>query len=310
VDLVSPFRPNGTSADPLPDAPLHPIFRFLIAAAITWAGNWLAANVCFSLFGDHPLLADALYRVLAAALLIGSYCILLTLLDHRSSDRLALQGLPWKRYARLQFLTGLVWGIAAIGLIVLCTALAGTYQAQVTLTAHALRQSAEVLVLLLGGALLEEVMFRGYPFQRLVEAVGPFWAVAFVSAVFGAAHLGNPNAGGILSWAFFNTIAIGVLLALAYLRSRTLWLPLGIHFGWNFALGFLFGLPVSGMTGFAVLVRGSARGAPWLTGGPYGVENSALASALLVVSFPLILWAGSRLQAPVNRSDLDPNEVP
>ena len=106
------------------------------------------------------------------------------------------------------------------------------------------------MLLLLSGALLEEAMFRGYPFQRLVEAVGPVWAVVALSALFGAAHLGNPNASGVLSWAFLNTIAIGVLLALAYLRTRTLWLPFGIHFGWNFALGFVFGLPVSGMNTF------------------------------------------------------------
>jgi membrane protease YdiL (CAAX protease family) len=89
-----------------------------------------------------------------------------------------------------------------------------------------------------------------------------------------------------------------VLLAFGYLRSRSLWLPLGIHFGWNFALGFMFGLPVSGMSEFAVVVRGSTSGRPWLTGGAYGVENSALAAVLLLLSFPVVFWAGSRFRTP------------
>jgi hypothetical protein len=111
------------------------------------------------------------------------------------------------------------------------------------------------------------------------------------SALFAAAHLGNPNAGGVLSWAFFNTIAIGVLLAVAYLRTRTLWFPFGIHFGWNFALGFVFGLPVSGLSDFSVLVHGSIRGRRWLTGGAYGLENSGAAAILLALSLLLVLLA-------------------
>lgn len=144
-------------------------------------------------------------------------------------------------------------------------------------------------MLLLAGALLEEVMFRGYPFQRLLQAVGPVWAVVVLSAMFAAVHLGNPNAGGILSWAFLNTLAIGVLLAVAYLRTRTLWLPLGIHFSWNFTLGFLFGLPVSGMSDFAVVVHGTASGQSWLTGGAYGLENSLTVAILVLVSVPILI---------------------
>jgi hypothetical protein len=116
--------------------------------------------------------------------------------------------------------------------------------------------------------------------------------VTVASALFAAAHLGNPNASGVLSWAFFNTIAIGVLLAVAYLRTRTLWLPFGIHFGWNFALGFVFGLPVSGLSDFSVLVSGSVRGRQWLTGGSYGLENGGAVAILLALSLLVALTVG------------------
>jgi hypothetical protein len=236
-------------------------------------------------------LADVAYRALGAALLIGIYSLLLALLDHRGGDRLAWQGLPLDRLARRQFLAGLAFGMLLIGICVAVVAASGSYQARITITARTLRLAVEVLLLLFGGALLEEVMFRGYPFQRLVEAVGPLWAVIVASALFAAAHLGNPNAGGILSWAFFNTIAIGVLLAAAYLGTRTLWFPFGIHFGWNFALGFVFGLPVSGLSDFSVLVHGSIRGRRWLTGGAYGLENSGVAAILMALSLLLVLLA-------------------
>ena len=74
----------------------------------------------------------------------------------------------------------------------------------------------------------------------------------------------------------------------------------------GFALGFLFGLPVSGMSEFAVLVRGSTSGSPWLTGGAYGMENSALAAALLLLSFPIVFWAGSHFRAPASRVPFPP----
>ncbi len=281
------------------EPPIPAIFRFLIAAVITWLVNWTVASLAFGIFRSHPLLADVVYRTVGAALLIAVYALLLVLLDHRVGDSLAGQGLPLIRLGGRQFLAGLACGMLLIGISVATAAASGSYQARVVITAHALRLGVEVLLLLLAGALLEEVMFRGYPFQRLVEAVGPVWAVAATAALFASAHLGNPNAGGVLSWAFFNTIAIGVLLAVAYLRTRTLWLPFGIHFGWNFALGFVFGLPVSGMSEFGVLVNGSIRGRPWLTGGAYGLENGGAAAILLGLSL-LVVWSrrpGRKLRA-------------
>ena len=115
-------------------------------------------------------------------------------------------------------------------------------------------------------------MFRGYPFQHLEQGIGAIGAIAVFSVLFGAVHLANPGAS---LWGLVNTILIGVLLAISYLRTRALWLPWGIHFGWNFALGVLFGLPVSGLRLFNVVVRTTVSGPNWVTGGSYGVEASA-----------------------------------
>ena len=90
----------------------------------------------------------------------------------------------------------------------------------------------------------EEAIFRGYPFQRLVESITPVGAIAATSALFGLAHLANPHRTWIST---LNTALVGIPFAIAYLRTRSLWMPIGMHFIWNFLLGFFLGLPVSGL---------------------------------------------------------------
>jgi len=136
-------------------------------------------------------------------------------------------------------------------------------------------------------------------FQRLLEAIGPWWSVAVLSAIFGAIHLGNPNAGGIRSWGFFNTIVVGALFAYAYLRTKTLWLPVGMHFGWNFFLGVVYGLPVSGIHDFSVVIKSTAHGSKLLTGGPYGIEASLTGAVVIVIGFVLVAWAPKPQNDPI-----------
>ena len=142
-----------------------------------------------------------------------------------------------------------------------------------------------VLLVLIFGALAEELMFRGYPFQHLEQGIGAIGAVMVFSVVFGVVHLANPGAS---RWGLINTILIGVLLSMAYLRTRALWLPWGIHFGWNFSLGLLFGLPVSGLRLFNVMVRTTTSGPRWVTGGSYGVEASATAVVVILLGLVMV----------------------
>ena len=79
-----------------------------------------------------------------------------------------------------------------------------------------------------------------------------------------------------------------MLLSIAYLRTRALWLPWGIHFGWNLTLGMLFGLPVSGLRLFNVVVRTTASGPRWVTGGSYGVEASVTGGVVVLVGIAVV----------------------
>jgi uncharacterized protein len=141
------------------------------------------------------------------------------------------------------------------------------------------------LLMLAVAALAEEVAFRGYPFQRLITACGPFLATILSSVVFAAAHMFNPNS----SRASFLITAFGSwLLSLAYLRTRALWLAWGWHFAWNASMTLLFGLPVSGITQFSPVIQSNTVGPLWMTGGEYGPEASAVTAIVLLAGLILV----------------------
>jgi hypothetical protein len=133
----------------------------------------------------------------------------------------------------------------------------------------------------------EELVFRGYPFQRLVEAITAAGGIFLTSALFGLAHLGNAHHTWVST---ANTALVGVPLAIAYLRTRSLWMPVGIHFSWNFVLGFVIGLPISGYALPESLLKAQVHGAAWLTGAEYGPEGGVLATiAILGATIYLLL---------------------
>ena len=256
-------------------------WRFLLGVVVVLIANGIAIEVALVLGGRHDRLVEAIYRPLTMVLLMAGFSFLLLTGDEIDERPLAAMGLGrdefWLRDAGL----GVLIGAGMIGLAMLAL-VAGSAIQKVTLrlSLHTLELAAVELLILATGAMAEELMFRGYPFQRLIEAVGPAQAVILLSFLFGAVHLQNPHSS---RWAFINTIAVGVLFAIAYLKTRALWLPWGIHFGWNTALGMACGLPVSGLNDFSVLVRTTTRGPRWLTGGAYGLEASAVGTAVIAL---------------------------
>jgi uncharacterized protein len=137
----------------------------------------------------------------------------------------------------------------------------------------------------------EEVLFRGYPLQTLTRARLAWLGILLTSLPFAAAHLSNPNV--IRGVTFANTALAGIWLAAAYLRTRSLWLPLGIHWAWNWTMGSVLGLPVSGITKLAPapLLRLVDTGPQWLTGGAYGPEGGAICTIALLISIAFVWWA-------------------
>lgn len=139
------------------------------------------------------------------------------------------------------------------------------------------------LAILLIASLAEEVAFRGYAFQRLIEATNPVTATMLISVLFAVVHMSNPGASIDSTLV---TFVAGCLFAIAYLRTRALWVGWGIHWAWNASMAVLFGLPLSGVTQFSPVISSTAIGPTWLTGFDYGPEGSAVA---IIVLFALIV---------------------
>ena len=137
----------------------------------------------------------------------------------------------------------------------------------------------------------EELVFRGYPMQVLMTGIGRWPAVSVMSLLFGLVHQANPN----FTWlGLMNTILAGVLLSVAYLRTRSLWLPYGIHAAWNLGLGPILGFPVSGLEMASIwTTRGS--GVEWIAGGPYGPEGGLIGTIVFAAALRAVLsirWIG------------------
>ena len=128
-------------------------------------------------------------------------------------------------------------------------------------------------------AALEEALFRGYPFQVLVQGIGGWPAILLTSALFGVAHASNPN---VTALALVNIALAGVWLALAYLRTWSLWFATAAHAGWNWTMATLLDFPVSGLVLDTPLYNVHEAGADWWTGGAFGPE-AGLAAALVMV---------------------------
>jgi membrane protease YdiL (CAAX protease family) len=135
----------------------------------------------------------------------------------------------------------------------------------------------------------EELLLRGYHLQTIASGLNLFWGAVISSAVFGLLHLSNP--GSSVRAAAGITLA-GLFFAYAYIRTKQLWLPIGLHIGWNFFEGVVFGFPVSGLEMYP-LTHIEVTGPEWWTGGPFGPEAGLIVLPSLVMG-GLLIWRFTR----------------
>ncbi|RAO08042.1 CPBP family intramembrane glutamic endopeptidase [Micromonospora noduli] len=141
-------------------------------------------------------------------------------------------------------------------------------------------------------AVTEELIFRGVLFRIIEERTGTWIALALTGVVFGAIHLMNPHA---TVWgATAIAIEAGFMLAACYAATRNLWVPIGLHFGWNFAAGGIFSVVVSGNGESKGLIEASTSGPVALSGGDFGPEGSLYAVLAGVVLTAVFLWLAKR----------------
>ena len=292
-------EPN-TSSGPAPaETRLGVVIRIAFFIATVLIAALLLVNLLGFIFGAVTGATIGTFGTgLAANLLV------MQIFDRRPLTDI---GFSWGIGPARNFVLGLLMGGGAASLLLLAPLLAGTGHLILRPnSSFAWASLGFYLIVLLFGAAGEEMIFRGYAFQLLVEKMGPFATVLPIGVLFGASHAFNPHATTL---AFLNTTLWGILLGYSFLRSHDLWLPIGLHYGWNAVLP-LFGVNLSGLT--IEITRYDYRWdlAPVWSGGEYGPEGGLLTTIFVIA----LLFALSRVpvvpQHAAIASSLNEPELP
>ncbi len=214
--------------------------------------------------------------LLFAALLAGIYAALVRAMEQRAPRELA----P----AAIRGLVGVILGLGLFTSVFGLLHLIGVAQWR-GVAAHF--DVAPMLAASILAAVGEELAFRGALFRILEESFGTGTGLVVSAALFGLLHALNPGATVVSTTAI--ALEAGVLLAAAYALTRNLWFPIGLHLGWNFTEGGIFGVSVSGGAAGKGIFLVSLTGRDLLTGGKFGPEASVVAIAVCLAAAVILL---------------------
>jgi len=217
--------------------------------------------------------------------LLGLSWIFVRFVDHRdfSTLGLTLQS-GWARELSIGFAFGVTLQLLVLAIFIATHSVhyspAGGYNL------HFWKQASMSLAMFAMAATVEELSFRGYALKWLTWSIGAPAAVVLSSILFGAGHLFNP---GATFFSTLNTALAGILLAVPYVRTRSMWMQIGLHWSWNLVLATIVSLPVSGLNFGPHLFVTEDSGPHWLTGGTYGPEGGAVVTIVCVVGIGWLL---------------------
>jgi len=267
-------------------AELRPGWRILIFTLLTGA---LLAVTLVPLQTLRPPILEASpiwVRLTLSAILALAGVLCATWIMTRFVNRkpMAAVGLWFHPSTVKEFLSGCLLGFLMISGITLVLTSLGQAEIVVPDEVTAGGVIAVLLIALVhfaAAALLEEVLFRGYPFQTLIQGVTLLPAVFIMALFFALAHLGNPNTSVL---GIVNVSLAAVWLSVGYAKTKGLWLPFGLHLGWNFTQTSVYGFATSGVKfdSMQVLVA-KVTGPEWLSGGAFGPEGGILATLALFI---------------------------
>jgi hypothetical protein len=251
----------------------YPLVAMVIAVAVYIFAVWLSLK--FGKFAPRiGKTADAaIQSTLTIGLLLLAYKLVIVRLGDRPWDDLPLG--PALRDGAIGLGAGFALMAASVGL----AAVLGIYR--ITGSGDTSRLLLELVVVAIMPAFTEELLFRGILFRWIEEFGGSWLALAVTSALFGMAHILNPNATWFSSFAI--AVEAGVLLGGCYMLTRNLWLAMGLHAGWNFTQGEIFDVPVSGIDEHG-LVQAQLSGPELLSGGQFGLEASLICLTIATVT--------------------------
>jgi uncharacterized protein len=276
---------------------LAAVLYFFLARALAHLGARGLVSADWS-----PLVEQAM---LAFLLLLG-YAAMGFWLD-READPVSEQGFPrrsgFAREAAMGVAAG--WAVAVICILPMLAdgGIAISFSLQMRSWGWLAADAAFFALLALG----EEIAFRGYGFQRFARALGPVGATIVFALYYALVQM---TILGSSRTSFLVSLALGLLLSVAYLRTRALWLGWGVNFGWKASRALLFGLAVNADSTHSSVVQGDPMGPLWLTGGGFGLDASRLAFFVLLAALPLLYRITRDLDFRYNAPVLLPAGIP
>lgn len=251
----------------------------VVARGLALIAALVIVRLLFGAAGEAIGLPSVIADLLTAAVLLVTYRRVVPRLEHRVLTELATRGAA-RQVGSGALLGGLLFGVTAALLWV-----AGSLQVNGEVSLSAVWPALAAAAL---AAVFEELLARGVVFRLAEQRSGTAVALGLSAGVFGALHLLNPGAS--LTSAVAIALEAGVLLGVAYVLTRSLWLPIGLHFGWNATEGAIFGSPVSGVE-VAGLLDTQLTGSALLSGGAFGVEGSMITIATCLTLAAILLRA-------------------
>ncbi|RDI24752.1 CPBP family intramembrane glutamic endopeptidase [Lentzea flaviverrucosa] len=251
--------------------------QFLLVAAVSFVG---AAGVQ-ALGWNAPLTLVA--GVVAAALALATYAWVVRRTERREPAEVSL------KIAAGALGRGVLVGLAMFGAVILNITFLGGYEVRGWGSVPGM---IAILGFMVAVAVTEELMYRGVVFRIVEEHLGTWLALVLSGLVFGFAHIFNQNATVWSSLAI--AIEAGLMLGAAYVATRNLWVPIGVHFAWNFAQGGIFSTSVSGQDAPQGLLDGVTSGPALVTGGAFGPEASVYSVLAGLVVTAAFLWLAKR----------------
>jgi hypothetical protein len=265
----------------------HPLIRILVAISFLIPVLILSKGMKAGLF---PILSEDILivaRYLDAMLFFLLFLAAFWLYAKRVEKRKALE--ISSRGCLSETGVGFLAAGIIVGLVVIVLATTGCYT--ILGVTSSKRLVLDLFVRFFMGAFLEELLFRLIIFKLTEELLGTWIALLIQALLFGFAHAANENATLFTSCAV--AIVGGLPYTAAYVYSRSLWLPLGIHWGWNFLQSGIFSMPNSG-TPYQGLFMNIIAGPEWLTGGKFGIEASYLTILLWLMAGMALLFLGKK----------------
>jgi membrane protease YdiL (CAAX protease family) len=280
---------------------LRPYVRVLLfvlcVLAIDLAGAFLVAGFLRSASFWQQLFWSSVFFLISFFALSW---IFVRAVDQRDFSSLGLNLCPgWGRELTAGLAIGAALQLLVLGILIATHSIhysvAGGYDLHFWL-----RVAANVSLFAIAGT-VEELAFRGYALKWLMWSVGTPAALVILGIFFGVAHGLNP---GATFFSTLNTALAGILLAVPYVRTRSMWMQIGVHWSWNLVMATVVSLPVSGLNFGPHLFITSDSGPHWLTGGTYGPEGGAVVTIVSVIGIGWLVSTRLLKPSPSTQKEL------